>query len=334
MTGRPRISVVIPTRDRPDYLNTCLEGFAAQTAPRETFEVVVVDDGSTEPLDGVVAHFADSLDLRIERRLPDGVAAARNVGITLARGDLLILFDDDQCPASDMVVHCLAFHEASPEEEDFLLLRLMPDTTAPRQPESIAMFEGGLFLLYPAPGERRGHNVFWGGAVSCKKSVFRYGLYDPAYAVIEDAELGLRISQFLALTDHFDAARLDAVQTRTLTSRELLMRWCRMSYFHLLWQRNYPHLVMTGKLPVYREAQACVDRAKPMQQTLVALEAESRTIGPVPPGSITPSQTGALAQYVTGMRGAVEHAQALGWLGARGDVPLESVLHETFGPPA
>jgi len=150
--------------------------------------------------------------------------------------------------------------------------------------------------------------------------------------VIEDAELGLRISQLLTLTDHYDADRLDAVQTRTLTSRELLMRWCRMSYFHLIWQRNYPQLVMTGRLPVYRDAQACVDRAAPMQTTLPALEAESRAVGLVQTGSITPAQQAALAQYVTGMRGAVGHAQALGWLGARGDVPLESVMHEAFGP--
>lgn len=160
MTERPRISVVIPTRNQPDYLRTCLEGFAAQTAPHGAFEVIVVDDGSTQPLDTLAASFEGTIDLRIERRPPDGVAAARNVGITLARGDSLILFDDDQCPASDMVAHCLALHEASPEEEDFLLLRLLADTSAPRLPESFAMFEGGLFLQYPAPGERRGHNVF------------------------------------------------------------------------------------------------------------------------------------------------------------------------------
>jgi len=332
MTQRPRISVVIPTRDRPDYLRTCLEGFAVQTEPRDSFEVIVVDDGSAEPLDALAVAFEGRLDLRIERRPPDGVSAACNVGITLARGDFLILFDDDQCPVPDMVAHCLTFHEASPDEEDFLLLRLVADTSAPRPPESFAMFEGGLFLRYPAPGERRGHNVFWGGAVSCKKSVFRYGLYDPDYTAIEDAELGLRISQLLALTDHYDAARVDAIQSRTLTTRALLMRWCRMSYFHLLWQRNYPQLVTTGQMQVYRDAQTSVDRAAPMQETLAALEAESRSIGALATESITPPQQAALARYVTGMRGAVEHAQALGWLGARRDAPLEAVLEEAFGP--
>jgi hypothetical protein len=193
------------------------------------------------------------------------------------------------------------------------------------------MFEGSVFANFPAPGERWGHSAFWGGAVSCKKSVFRYGLYDPAYIVIEDAELGLRISQSLALADHYDAARVDAIQTRTLTSRELLTRWCRMSYFHLLWQRNYPQLVTTGKMPIYRDAQANADRAAPMKEALAALETQSRSIGSLPVGPISPPQQAALARYVKGMHEAVTHAQALGWLGARGDAPLESVLHEAFG---
>ena len=331
MSARPRLSVVIPTRDRPELLQTCLEGFAQQSLPCGAFEVLVVDDGSTEPLDGLSAGFAGRLALQIVRRPPDGVSAARNIGVALARGDHLLLFDDDQYPASDLVQHCLDFHESQPEEGDFLLLRVVPDMTKPREPESFAMFEGTLFMSYPSPGERWGYGSFWGGAVSCKRSIFRYGLYDLAYRMAEDAELGLRINQMLPLTDHFRHDRADAVQMRTMNTRQMLVRWCRLSYFHLIWQRNYPQLVKIGARPAYQNAQAIVARRGPMKEIVAACEAQARAIGPVSPDNLTPPTQAALGEYVVHMRVAVEKAQALGWLAARNDEPFEAVLEREFG---
>jgi GT2 family glycosyltransferase len=60
--------------------------------------VVVVDDGGPEPIDAMVAAYADRLDLRLIRQSRGGPAAARNAGVAAARGRYLAFIDDDCAP--------------------------------------------------------------------------------------------------------------------------------------------------------------------------------------------------------------------------------------------
>lgn len=92
----PGVSVIIPTHNRRAMLREALSSVAAQRG--SSFEVLVVDDGSTDgtwqDLSGhdLSAHFADIRAVRTERR---GPAAARNRGIALARGRLIAFLDSD-----------------------------------------------------------------------------------------------------------------------------------------------------------------------------------------------------------------------------------------------
>jgi glycosyltransferase involved in cell wall biosynthesis len=90
VSGDPTASIVIPTRDRPDYLQVTLASVVPQ-ARRVGAEVLVVDDGS-DPGTWVVAarHGA-----RVIRPAARGANAARNAGIGTARGDPIVLIDDD-----------------------------------------------------------------------------------------------------------------------------------------------------------------------------------------------------------------------------------------------
>lgn len=92
MAERLEISVVVPTRDRPEALRRCLHALARQTVP---IEVVVVDDGSRVPVAGTVDEFADALDVTPVRRSGAGPAAARNAGARASGGELIIFLDDD-----------------------------------------------------------------------------------------------------------------------------------------------------------------------------------------------------------------------------------------------
>lgn len=94
----PRVSIVVPTFDRALQLGRCLDGIAALECPAIPFEVIVVDDGGPEPLDGLVAAYADRLDVRLIRQGRGGPAAARNAGAARARGALLAFLDDDCTP--------------------------------------------------------------------------------------------------------------------------------------------------------------------------------------------------------------------------------------------
>jgi GT2 family glycosyltransferase len=97
--GLPSFTIVIPTFARPRQLEACLEALASMEYPRDRFEVVVVDDGSPESPEAVVAQFAGRLDLTLRRQANAGAAAARNHGAQQARGPYLAFTDDDCAPA-------------------------------------------------------------------------------------------------------------------------------------------------------------------------------------------------------------------------------------------
>lgn len=111
----PTFSVIIPTRDRFPQLIACLEALAAQDFPRQQFEVVVVDDGSVEPVPEAVSSFQDRLSLTILSRTPNrGPSIARNHGSKSARGDFLAFTDDDCTPAPDWLSRLADRFTASP----------------------------------------------------------------------------------------------------------------------------------------------------------------------------------------------------------------------------
>lgn len=91
---RPLVSVIIPTRDRPELLEEALESVDAQTY--DPIEVVVVD-GSTPPLSEafIEASLGENRSVVYRRGPRRGAAAARNAGIRSAAGDYLSFLDDD-----------------------------------------------------------------------------------------------------------------------------------------------------------------------------------------------------------------------------------------------
>jgi len=100
--GDPRrVSVVIPTRNRPDQLSTCLEALAKQTFPRDRFDVLVVEDGGDEPLDSIIQSFVDRLSVRLIRQSHTGPGRARNRGASAVTGGHLVFTDDDCVPTVD-----------------------------------------------------------------------------------------------------------------------------------------------------------------------------------------------------------------------------------------
>jgi glycosyltransferase involved in cell wall biosynthesis len=93
----PKVSVVVPTRDRADRLTALLESLARQNVPPEQFEVIVVDDGSRDHTPDVLKRIAaDSpLTLCVIEGPGAGPAAARNAGWPRASAPLIAFTDDD-----------------------------------------------------------------------------------------------------------------------------------------------------------------------------------------------------------------------------------------------
>jgi glycosyltransferase involved in cell wall biosynthesis len=110
--GDPTISVVIPTYNRSWLLAEGLRGLARQTLPADEFEVIVADDGSTDDTAAVVASFADRLRLKyhVQEDLGFRVAAARNAGVRLAAGSILVFLDTGALVGPDYLRQHLEAH--------------------------------------------------------------------------------------------------------------------------------------------------------------------------------------------------------------------------------
>jgi glycosyltransferase involved in cell wall biosynthesis len=116
MADRLSCSVIVPTYNRAGLLRHTLESLTRQTMPREEFEVLVCDDGSSDDTADLVKSFTDRLNLRYFFQEDEGyrTAKARNVGIAHAESDVCVLID------SGVLAHsrCLAAHVASHREAD------------------------------------------------------------------------------------------------------------------------------------------------------------------------------------------------------------------------
>jgi GT2 family glycosyltransferase len=92
----PFVSVVIPTAGRPDLLAQCLECLAGQDYPADRYEVIVVENGVARDAGdlGAIAP-ANGVTIRKLTRAERDANTARNLGISAAAGDPIVLLDDD-----------------------------------------------------------------------------------------------------------------------------------------------------------------------------------------------------------------------------------------------
>ncbi|HET9954890.1 MAG TPA: glycosyltransferase family 2 protein [Polyangiaceae bacterium] len=106
-----RVSVIIPTRDRPDFLAEAMTSVRALEGPDLEFEILIGDNGSNPDTPKVAERFGARY-FKVERQ---GAAAARNAGMRAATGDYIAHLDDDDLWTADHVRPHLALMEANPE---------------------------------------------------------------------------------------------------------------------------------------------------------------------------------------------------------------------------
>jgi exopolysaccharide biosynthesis polyprenyl glycosylphosphotransferase len=93
------ISVVIPAYNAEKTLPYTLQALHKQTITRDLYEVIVVDDASTDGTSSVAREFG----VRYRRQTKEGPAAARNLGVRIARGDVVLFTDADCIPKEDWI---------------------------------------------------------------------------------------------------------------------------------------------------------------------------------------------------------------------------------------
>jgi glycosyltransferase involved in cell wall biosynthesis len=110
---QPRVTAVVPYFRAHRYVEEAVGSLLRQS--HRNLDVVLVDDGSFGPQDGVLGELAGDPRLRVVHQLNRGDARARNLGIVLAEGEYLMMLDADNVLESEFVARALRLFAAEPE---------------------------------------------------------------------------------------------------------------------------------------------------------------------------------------------------------------------------
>lgn len=111
-----KLSVIIPTYNRGDVLSRAIEAIYNQTMNRRDYEVLVINDGSTDQTGEVVKKLRQNYPFHYHYQKNSGPAVARNWGIKKAKGSIVILTQDDIIATPSFLAQHLSFHENFPQE--------------------------------------------------------------------------------------------------------------------------------------------------------------------------------------------------------------------------
>jgi glycosyltransferase involved in cell wall biosynthesis len=181
-----KCSVVVPAHNAGRTIGECVLAVFSQSLPSEDYELIVVDDGST---DRTVA-IARELGARVISRPPLGIASARNAGAQAARADLIVFLDADCLPKLDWLAEMIrpfadsavaAVQGAYSSDQTELMPRLIQAECE----DTYSRLEA-----YPST------DVVYGFSAAFRRRVLTGAAgFDSAFAVGDDLELSYRLAK-------------------------------------------------------------------------------------------------------------------------------------------
>lgn len=194
----PRLSIVIPTLDRPAVLRRALDQLERQTTGPEAFEVIVVRDLA----DSDEAAVADAVGerpyaVRLLTAPSAGVCFARNAGWRDARAPLVMFLGDDILASPGLLAEHLAWHERHPEPEVGVLGRIEWARELRVTPFMRWLEEGIQFDFKRIQGTDAGWGRFYTSNVSVKRAMLEQvdGFDEDFVFLYEDLDLARRMSE-------------------------------------------------------------------------------------------------------------------------------------------
>ncbi len=198
-----RVSVVVPTHNRKEKLLACLDALERQTVLFQEFEVIVIDDGSSDGTAEAIAARKSPFALSYFRQDQAGPGPARNLGIAQAAGELVLIIGDDIVADERLLEEHLLAHGAGAEAGLAVLGRIDWPETMPRNAvmeyvcgDAALQFAYTLIPTLPALD----HRFFYTSNISLKRKFLveaaEVGIgFDPDFrrAAFEDSELAFRL---------------------------------------------------------------------------------------------------------------------------------------------
>lgn len=208
-----RVSVIIPTYNSAPFLATAIDSVLAQTYP--DVEVIVVDDGSTDDTQAIIAHYDQQI--RYIHQENRGPAAARNTGFHASQGDYLLFLDSDDLIPPDKLELQVAFLAQQPDvglvysawqEIDEDNTRLLGEVRPGIQGFILKALLRRKFFFFPS------------AAIIRRKCLERVGLFNESMRWSEDADLWMRLARAGYAFGYMDAILLQRrIHKSSLSSR-------------------------------------------------------------------------------------------------------------------
>ena len=189
-TMPPFMSVIVPVYQGSRVLPRSLSALRASDMPEGSWELLVVDDASTDATALIAAEYADTV-VRLPGQ-PRGPAYARNRGVELARGEIIVFIDADVCVHPDTLRRFSAIFAHEPD----VSAAFGAYDTSPEAPQLVSQYRNLLhhYVHWQSAGEAE---TFWGGCGAIRRQVFleagRYDEWSYPRPQIEDVELGHRV---------------------------------------------------------------------------------------------------------------------------------------------
>lgn len=257
--------MVIPTHNQCRFLSAAIESAFAQTYPR--IEVVVVDSGSTDSTGDVLASYEGRISYRREPNV--GPSKARNLGASVASGEVLVFLDGDDLLAPTCVEHRVDLLKAQSDAELVVgALRIVDAEVNVLRTEGLPFKTGERLSYEEMLATMYGPTC----GLTIKRDAFEaLGGYDESLMIAEDSDFVIRASQRAPLV--YDAEPLaDYRQAGASLSR----RW-------VLWYDCYRQMVEKLRksspdpkrydeivLPKFRDMACNLVMAKPLKDQGVA----------------------------------------------------------------
>jgi len=192
------ISVIIPTYNRKDILKKTLESLFKQTYPKDAYDIIVVIDGSTDGTETMIKSLIPPCELRYFKQEHHGMPVAINVGIRNARGELILLTDDDIIADPHLLQEHTAYHLESNGTAVLGYVPLSPEIKRTPLINYINHWIEHNFKQREKPGYTLSFRDFHGGNASVqKKYLLEVGGFDEDFTTYgcPDLELGYRLQK-------------------------------------------------------------------------------------------------------------------------------------------
>jgi GT2 family glycosyltransferase len=259
-----------------------IRALAGQRPPRGGFEIIVVDDGSSDETATILGGAAACVDvpLIVVPGRGRGPASARNDGIARARGAVVLLLGDDTVPAGDDLLAAHSqLHGASPQSEYAVLGRIVwaPDLAV--SPLMCWLDEGGVQFGYgelsQGPVSIASH--LYSSHVSLKRELLlRSGGFDERFpdAAVEDIELGVRLEQLGTQLQY--RPELVVLHDHPTTLEASLERVTRVGQAAALYNQIHPERPHPGLKSGDRRRRTALRKAAPVLRLLAAAPLPAR----------------------------------------------------------